>query len=133
MLAIGAGGMDVAVAMGGGAFYLTCPKVIGVNLKGKLRDWVASKDIILKMLSILSTKGNVGCVVEYFGDGVKNLTVPQRATVTNMGAMKLLALAHQTPARALDILGPRMGFRSRAREPITAVESPKKGMYMIHL
>ena len=86
MLAIGAGGMDVAVAMGGGAFYLNWPKVIGVKLTGKLRDWVSSKDIILKLLSILSTKGNVGCVVEYFGPGVAGLTVPQRATATNMGA-----------------------------------------------
>ncbi len=86
MLAIGAGGMDVAVAMGGGLFYLTCPKVIGVKLTGKLPDWVASKDIILKLLSILTTKGNVGCVVEYFGKGLANLSVPQRATVTNMGA-----------------------------------------------
>lgn len=86
MLAIGAGGMDVAVAMGGGAFYLTCPKVIGVKLTGQLNDWVASKDVILKLLSILTTKGNVGCVVEYFGDGVSSLSVPQRATITNMGA-----------------------------------------------
>ncbi len=86
MIAIGAGGMDVAVAMGGGAFYMTAPKVIGVKLTGKLQNWVASKDIILKLLSILSTKGNVGCVVEYFGEGVASLTVPQRATVTNMGA-----------------------------------------------
>ncbi len=86
MLAIGAGGMDVAVAMGGGAFYLTAPKVIGVELIGNLKPWVGSKDIILRLLSILSTKGNVGCVVEYFGDGVKTLSVPQRATVTNMGA-----------------------------------------------
>ncbi|MGE4286042.1 MAG: aconitate hydratase [Phycisphaerae bacterium] len=86
MIAIGAGGLDVAVAMGGGAFYLTAPKVIGVKLTGKLTDWVASKDIILKLLSILSTKGNVGCVVEYFGEGVETLSVPQRATVTNMGA-----------------------------------------------
>jgi aconitate hydratase len=86
MIAIGAGGMDVAVAMGGGPFYLTCPKVIGVKLSGKLREWVASKDVILKLLSILTTKGNVGCVVEYFGKGVESLTVPQRATVTNMGA-----------------------------------------------
>ncbi len=86
MIAIGAGGMDVAVAMGGGAFYLTCPKVIGVKLTGALNDWVASKDVILKLLSILSTKGNVGCVVEYFGQGVETLTVPQRATITNMGA-----------------------------------------------
>ncbi|MBN1816251.1 MAG: aconitate hydratase [Sedimentisphaerales bacterium] len=86
MLAIGAGGLDVAVAMGGGAFYLACPKVIGVRLTGKLREWVAAKDIILKLLSILTTKGNVGCIVEYFGSGVRDLTVPQRATVTNMGA-----------------------------------------------
>ncbi|MBN1456975.1 MAG: aconitate hydratase [Sedimentisphaerales bacterium] len=86
MIAIGAGGMDVAVAMGGGAFYLTCPKVIGVELTGKLNKWVASKDVILKLLSILTTKGNVGCVVEYFGDGVETLSVPQRATITNMGA-----------------------------------------------
>ena len=86
MLAIGTGGMDVAVAMGGGPFYMTCPKVIGVELTGKLSDWVASKDVILKLLSILTTKGNVGCIVEYFGPGVETLSVPQRATITNMGA-----------------------------------------------
>ena len=86
MLAIGAGGLDVAVAMGGGPFYLQCPKVLGVKLIGKLADWVAAKDVILKLLSILTTKGNVGWIVEYFGPGVKNLTVPQRATITNMGA-----------------------------------------------
>jgi aconitate hydratase len=86
MAAIGAGGLDVAVAMAGGTFYLTCPKVIGVNLKGSLKPWVSSKDIILKLLSILTTKGNVGCAVEYFGQGVKSLSVPARATCTNMGA-----------------------------------------------
>ncbi|HNS22865.1 MAG TPA: aconitate hydratase [Sedimentisphaerales bacterium] len=86
MVAIGAGGLDVAVAMGGGAFHLQCPKVVGAKLTGKLNDWVAAKDVILKLLSILTTKGNVGWVVEYFGPGVKNLTVPQRATITNMGA-----------------------------------------------
>jgi len=86
MLAIGAGGMDVSVAMAGGAFYLTCPKVLGVNLTGKLKEWVAAKDVILKLLSILSTKGNVGWVVEYFGPGIADLSVPQRATITNMGA-----------------------------------------------
>jgi len=86
MLAIGAGGLDVAVAMGGGPFYLTCPKVIGVHLTGKLQAWVSAKDIILKLLSILTTKGNVGCVVEYFGEGVACLSVPARATCTNMGA-----------------------------------------------
>ena len=86
MIAIGAGGMDVAVAMAGGPFYLRSPKVIGVNLTGKLSDWVTAKDVILKMLSILSTKGNVGCVIEYFGEGLETLSVPQRATITNMGA-----------------------------------------------
>ena len=85
-IAIGAGGLDVAVAMGGGAFYVTCPKVIGIKLSGRLSPWVAAKDVILHVLSILSTKGNVGCVAEYFGDGVASLTVPQRATITNMGA-----------------------------------------------
>jgi aconitate hydratase len=86
MLAIGAGGLDVAVAMAGGPFYLKCPKVLGVKLTVELKDWVAAKDVILKMLSILSTKGNVGWVVEYFGPGAEKLTVPQRATITNMGA-----------------------------------------------
>jgi aconitate hydratase len=86
MLAIGAGGLDVAVAMGGGPFYLQCPKVLGVKLTGRLGDWVAAKDIILRLLGELTTKGNVGWAVEYFGAGVKNLTVPQRATITNMGA-----------------------------------------------
>jgi aconitate hydratase len=85
-IAIGAGGLDVAVAMGGGPFYLTCPKVTGVKLTGELPDWVAAKDVILKLLSILTTKGNVGWGVEYFGPGAATLTVPQRATITNMGA-----------------------------------------------
>ncbi len=85
-IAIGAGGLDIAVAMGGGPFYLACPKVIGVKLTGQLPDWVAAKDVILKLLSILTTKGNVGWGVEYFGPGVATLTVPQRATITNMGA-----------------------------------------------
>ncbi|MFB3892202.1 MAG: aconitate hydratase [Phycisphaerae bacterium] len=84
--AVGAGGLDVTVAMGGGAFWLTWPKVIGVELRGRLRPWVAAKDIILRLLSILTTRGNVGCVVEYFGSGVKGLPVPARATCTNMGA-----------------------------------------------
>ncbi len=86
MLAIGAGGLDVAAAMAGGPFYLTCPKVIGVKLTGKLNDWVAAKDVILKLLSVLTTKGNVGWAVEYYGQGIETLTVPQRATITNMGA-----------------------------------------------
>ncbi len=86
MVAIGAGGLDVAVAMGGGPFYLQCPRVLGVKLTGRLGDWVAAKDVILKLLSELTTKGNVGWAVEYSGRGVKALTVPQRATITNMGA-----------------------------------------------
>jgi len=86
MIAIGAGGLDVAVAMADGPFYLTCPKVIKVNLKGKLKPWVAAKDVVLKMLEIFTTKGNVGCVFEYGGEGVKTLSVPERATITNMGA-----------------------------------------------
>ncbi len=86
MIAIGAGGLDVAVAMGGGAFYMAAPKVIGVELRGKLPAWVSAKDIILRVLSILTTRGNVGCIVEYFGPGVRSLPVPARATCTNMGA-----------------------------------------------
>jgi len=86
MISIGAGGLDVAVAMGGGPFFLTSPRVIKVELTGKLRPWVAAKDVILKVLEILTTKGNVGCVAEYAGPGLKTLSVPERATITNMGA-----------------------------------------------
>ncbi len=85
MMAIGAGGMDVALAMAGQSFRMAYPRITGIRLTGKLSPWVSAKDIILKVLSILTTKGNVGSVVEYFGEGVKTLTVPQRATVTNMG------------------------------------------------
>jgi aconitate hydratase len=86
MLAIGAGGLDVAVAMGGGPFYMTCPKVVKVNLAGELRPWVSAKDVILALLEIMTTKGNVGTVIEYGGGGVASLSVPERATITNMGA-----------------------------------------------
>ncbi len=86
MIAIGAGGMDVAVAMGGGTYYITCPKVVKVNLTGKLQPWVAAKDVILEVLKRLSVKGGVGKVIEYTGEGVKTLSVPERATITNMGA-----------------------------------------------
>ena len=86
MLAMGAGGLDVAVAMGGGAFYLVMPKVVKVNLTGKLRPMVSAKDVILQVLEILTVKGGVGKVIEYCGEGVKTLTVPERATITNMGA-----------------------------------------------
>jgi len=86
MTAIGAGGLDIAVAMGGEPFYLTCPKVTKINLKGKLRPWVSAKDVVLKVLEVFTTKGNVGTVFEYGGEGAKTLSVPERATITNMGA-----------------------------------------------
>ena len=86
MLAMGAGGLDVAVAMGGGAYYITMPKIVKINLTGKLNDWVSAKDVILEVLRRLSVKGGVGRVMEYCGDGVKSLSVPERATITNMGA-----------------------------------------------
>jgi aconitate hydratase len=86
MIAIGAGGLDVAVAMGGGPFYLTYPRVIKVELTGALQPFVAAKDIILKVLEILTTKGNVGAIIEYGGPGISSLSVPERSTITNMGA-----------------------------------------------
>jgi aconitate hydratase len=85
-LAMGAGGLDVAVAMGGGAYYLAAPKLIDVHLMGNLQPWSTAKDVALKVLQILSTKGNVGFVSEYTGHGIAGLTVPERATITNMGA-----------------------------------------------
>ena len=86
MLGMGAGGLDVAVAMGGGTYYITMPKMIKVNLIGKLSDYVGAKDVILEVLRLLGVKGGVGVIVEYGGEGVKTLSVPQRATITNMGA-----------------------------------------------
>lgn len=86
MLAVGAGGLDVAVAMGGGAFYLKMPEIYKVQLTGKLKPFVTAKDIILEVLRILTVKGGVGRVIEYGGPGIAGLTVPQRATITNMGA-----------------------------------------------
>lgn len=85
MLAMGAGGLDVAVAMGGGAYYITMPKMYKVNLTGELRDFVTAKDISLEILRILSVKGGVGAIIEWGGPGVKTLSVPERATITNMG------------------------------------------------
>jgi len=85
-IAIGAGGLDVALAMAGQPFYLTCPRVIGITLTGRLQPWVSAKDVILKVLEIFGTKGNVGCVFEYGGPGVLALSVPERATIANMGA-----------------------------------------------
>jgi aconitate hydratase len=86
MIALGAGGLDVAMAMAGSAFYLTAPKVIHVILKGRLKPWLSAKDIILKVLELFGTKGNVGCVFEYGGPGLAGLDVPERATIANMGA-----------------------------------------------
>ena len=86
MIAIGAGGLDVAVAMGSGAYHMICPKVVAVRLTGRLQKGVAAKDIILEILRRLSVKGGVGKVMEYVGDGVATLTVPERATIANMGA-----------------------------------------------
>ena len=86
MLAIGAGGLDVALAMAGKPFYFTVPRIIRINLAGKLLPWVSAKDVILKILEIFTTRGNVGCVFEYGGEGTASLTVPERATIANMGA-----------------------------------------------
>ncbi|MDX9701710.1 MAG: aconitate hydratase [Candidatus Auribacterota bacterium] len=86
MIGIGAGGLDIAIAMGGGAFYIQAPKIVRVELTGSLPAWCSAKDIILKLLQIMTTKGNVGCMVEYSGDAVKTLSVQERATITNMGA-----------------------------------------------
>lgn len=86
MLAMGAGGLDVAVAMGGGTYYITMPKMVRVNLTGKLSPWVAAKDVILEVLRIMTVKGGVGKIIEYGGEGVSTLSVPERATITNMGA-----------------------------------------------
>lgn len=86
MLAMGAGGLDVAVAMGGGTYYIPMPKMVRVNLLGKLPAWSAAKDIILEVLRLMTVKGGVGKIVEYAGEGVKTLSVPERATITNMGA-----------------------------------------------
>ncbi|MBP3415062.1 MAG: aconitate hydratase [Clostridia bacterium] len=86
MLAMGAGGLDVAVAMGGGTYYITMPKMVRINLSGKLPAWVSAKDVILEVLRIMSVKGGVGKIIEYGGEGVSSHTVPERATITNMGA-----------------------------------------------
>lgn len=86
MIAIGAGGLDVAVAMGGGAYYLNCPRIVNVELKGALKKGVSAKDVILEVLRVLTVKGGVGRIIEYTGEGVATLSVPERATITNMGA-----------------------------------------------
>ena len=126
MLAIGAGGLDVAVAMGGGAYYLTCPKVVGVKLNGKLPYAVAAKDIILEVLRRLSVKGGTGKVMEYIGEGVETLTVPERATIANMGA-ELGATTSVFPSdevtRAfLKAQGREQDFRALSADPDAAYD-----------
>lgn len=111
MAAMGAGGLDVAVAMAGGPFYLTYPKVIRVNLYGKLQPWCSAKDIVLEILRLLTTKGNVGTVIEYGGPGIATLTVPERATITNMGA-ELGVTTSLFPSDEMT----RVFFRAQARE-----------------
>ena len=86
MIAIGAGGLDVAVAMADGTYTLNVPAVVKVNLTGKLKEWCSAKDVILHVLKILTVKGGVGKIIEYTGEGVKSLSVTDRATITNMGA-----------------------------------------------
>ena len=86
MLAFGAGGLDVAVAMGGGTYYITMPKIVNVELRGSLQPWVTAKDVILEVLHRMTVKGGVGKIIEYTGEGVRSLSVPERATITNMGA-----------------------------------------------
>ena len=99
MLAFGAGGMDVAVAMGGGAYYINMPKVIRVELTGTLRPFVTAKDISLELLRILSVKGGVGHVIEWGGPGIASLSVPERATITNMGTELALPPPFSPPMR----------------------------------
>ncbi|MEG1886602.1 MAG: aconitate hydratase [Oscillospiraceae bacterium] len=125
MLAIGAGGMDVAVAMGGGAYYIPMPKMIKVNLKGKLSPFVAAKDIILEVLRVLSVKGGVGSIVEYGGEGVQTLSVPERATITNMGA-ELGATTSIFPSDNIT----RAFLKAQGREEdYTALESDPDAVY----
>ncbi len=111
MSAMGVGGMDVAVAMAGGPFYFVYPQVVRVNLEGKLQRWCAAKDIILELLKILTTKGNVGTVIEYGGSGLAHLTVPERATITNMGA-ELGVTTSLFPSDEMT----RQFFKAQARE-----------------
>ncbi|NLN82423.1 MAG: aconitate hydratase [Clostridiales bacterium] len=119
MLAFGAGGLDVAVAMGGGPYYITVPKIVFVNLKGRLQPWVAAKDIILEVLRIMSVKGGVGKIIEYGGEGVKSLSVPERATITNMGA-ELGASTSVFPSDEIT----REFMRAQGRESDWAARSP---------
>ena len=121
MLAFGAGGLDVAVAMGGGAYYITMPKMIKVNLIGKLRPFVTAKDISLEILRILSVKGGVGYIVEWGGEGIKTLSVPERATITNMGtelgATTSIFPSDEVTRKFLKAQGREADFRPLSSDP----------------
>ncbi len=125
MLAFGAGGMDVAVAMGGGAYYITMPKMFKVNLTGRLRPFVSAKDVSLEILRILSVKGGVGAIIEWGGEGVKTLSVPERATITNMGT-ELGATTSIFPSDGIT----RAFLKAEGREDAwTALESDPDAQY----
>ncbi len=125
MLAMGAGGLDVAVAMGGGAYYITMPKMYKVNLTGKLKPFVSAKDISLEILRILSVKGGVGAIIEWGGEGIKTLSVPERATITNMGT-ELGATTSIFPSDEIT----REFLKAQGREKdFVALESDKDAEY----
>lgn len=125
MLAIGAGGLDVAVAMGGGEYYINMPKVVKVNLKGELKPWVSAKDVILELLRRLTVKGGVGRIFEYWGEGVKSLSVPQRATIANMGA-ELGATTSLFPSDEVTL----QFLKAQGREKdFIAIEADKNALY----
>jgi len=123
MMAIGVGGLDVAIAMAGGPFYITMPKVVLVKLTGSLRPWVTAKDVILELLRRLTVKGGVGKIFEYGGEGVKTLTVTERATITNMGA-ELGALTSIFPSDAQTKKYLKMQGREGIWKPLKADASP---------
>lgn len=124
MIAIGAGGLDVAIAMAGGAFYITMPKVVLVKLSGTLQPWVTAKDVILELLRRLTVKGGVGKIFEYGGEGVKTLSVTERATITNMGA-ELGALTSLFPSDAQTKKYLKMQGREAVWKPLKADASAK--------
>ncbi len=121
MLGFGAGGLDVAVAMGGGTYYITMPETVRVNLTGRLPDYVSAKDVILEVLRLLGVKGGVGKVIEYGGEGVKALTVPERATITNMGA-ELGATSSVFPSDEMTLAFLKAEGREDAYTPVFADE-----------
>lgn len=121
---MGAGGLDVAVAMGGGAYYLTAPQVINVHLTGSLRPWVTAKDVVLEVLKHLTTKGNVGCVCEYTGEGIDNLTVPERATSPTWAQTGVAHPSSLATARPTDSWRRRAGDRW---VPLAADDDAKYG------